>query len=247
MTTDDKPASSTLAELWYGPTGKPSESSVPAMRFRFHRGGLAESMATLREFRSDLEFRHAIEDWLDSSGLHRGPPDLAVMARTRIAPYDERPDDRIGWAKTFIVTVDGSPVGFADSDGSNLPDVDMSATDDAGLFGPENHHPGCVIKHSPRHGHCADAAYNFLPVPGPPTPGKPFLTGMDICRMHVRLEAQSMTGDEAVEDAARAFLARSRRGELIRVFAAQWMLVAAGYVVDVEGGCQRTEKKLPWE
>lgn len=113
---------------------------------------------------------------------------------------------------------------------------------------PENHNIGCVIKHIPGPGsRCTDAAYNFLPLPGPPTPGKPFLAGLDVCRIHVRLESPSMTGEAAIENAARAFLGRSRRGELMHVFGAQRMLVEAGYVVDVEGGCQRTGKELPWE
>jgi hypothetical protein len=94
--------------------------AAPIMRFRFHRGSLADSMATLREFRSDLEFRQAIEDWLEP-GVHHAFPNPGVCRRTSIKPYGEGPDGRIGWPATFIVTVDDIPVGFADSDGSNLP------------------------------------------------------------------------------------------------------------------------------
>lgn len=49
------------------------------------------------------------------------------------------------------------------------------------------------------------------------------------------------------DEAARAFANRSQTGELGHVFTAQALLVEAGYVVNVEGGCQRTEKRLPWE
>lgn len=137
MTTDDKPALlDRIATEWAGvpaqATGEADADFVariraalaspapPVMRFRFHRGSLADSMSTLREFVSDLEFRHAIEDWLEP-GFHRGPPDLSVLRRTRIEPYGEGSDDRIGWPATFVVMVDDTVVGFADSDGSNLP------------------------------------------------------------------------------------------------------------------------------
>ena len=68
------------------------------LKFRFHRGGLDESMATVVDFASLAELVSIIND----AGFEPGK--LAVK------PYG--PEDRIGWPDQHIVTVDGHAVGF---------------------------------------------------------------------------------------------------------------------------------------
>ena len=110
----------------------------------------------------------------------------------------------------------------------------------------EVHEPGCVLSHAAGEGRCADGNFDYLPKPGPADPSKPMLTGLDVCRIHIRLEAPWIA-EKHLDESAREFLNRSKTGELGHVFAAAEGLIAAGYLVSVEGGSQRTEKKLPWE
>jgi hypothetical protein len=78
------------------------------MRFREHRGGLAESMETAIEVatRDDLiaHLRAVLAPWPTA------PDPAAIICE----PYSGE-DRRIGWAQTYIVTLPGYGVlGFAD-------------------------------------------------------------------------------------------------------------------------------------
>ena len=91
------------------------------MRFRLHRGSLADSMATERTISSDYTFHKQIEAAV-RGGPCGGLPDLELMKRTHVEPYAAGPDDRIGWARTYIITVDGyGVVGFCDRPSTDLP------------------------------------------------------------------------------------------------------------------------------
>jgi len=77
------------------------------MRYRDHRGGLGESLATQREVSTWDELvatvRDALRGWFvfEDSALH-------------VEAYGGD-DDRIGWKDVQIVTVDGwGPVGFVE-------------------------------------------------------------------------------------------------------------------------------------
>lgn len=74
------------------------------MRFRWHRGSLADSMETVEELSPFL------------------PPLLAILVRSCpeatpdnvvVEPYFGR-DERCDWDRTYIVKVNGGPVGFTD-------------------------------------------------------------------------------------------------------------------------------------
>ena len=67
-------------------------------KFRFHRGSLADSMATVREVNSLYELITALND-------------VCEPGKVLIKPYCY--DDRIDW-DTHIVTIDGRAVGFTD-------------------------------------------------------------------------------------------------------------------------------------
>lgn len=85
------------------------------MKVRFHKGGLAESMATVFEPKSyeDLvEHIKALYDNIDTKTIG-------------CKLYSDTPDTRIGWDKTFIITakfmgVNGNafyfPIAFSDHD-----------------------------------------------------------------------------------------------------------------------------------
>ena len=79
------------------------------IRFRFHRGGLAESMETVGTFASvDDVKRHIAQDLAHFIDV---APD-AIHARR----YSKDGDPRIGWQDLFIITIDGyGAIGFADS------------------------------------------------------------------------------------------------------------------------------------
>lgn len=72
-------------------------------KYRHHRGGLAESMATVRDVTSRENIRAAV---LECPFY----PDFAV-ADIDVRPYGF--DKRIGW-DTHVVTVRGAVVGFTD-------------------------------------------------------------------------------------------------------------------------------------
>lgn len=86
------------------------------MKYRDHRGGLAESMETAQEFDNRADLLAYLHKELGTWGFKF--KDSAVT----IEPYGDGKDDRIGWTNLHIVTIDGfGPVGFAD-----LPTVDAS-------------------------------------------------------------------------------------------------------------------------
>jgi hypothetical protein len=83
-----------------------------AMKFREHRGGLAESMATL----VDLPDRAALVEHCRKL-LHpfRFQFDAATL---EVRPYCiGRGDDRIGWKEVHVVTIKGyGVIGFTDGE-----------------------------------------------------------------------------------------------------------------------------------
>lgn len=86
-------------------------------KFRFHRGGLAESIATMTEIASSDELIALISE--------RIGPDLPAefdSSHLQITAYMLSPDPRIGWAETYAVQIRGfvdnpdqwTVVGFSD-------------------------------------------------------------------------------------------------------------------------------------
>jgi len=85
------------------------------IKYRDHRGGLDESMQTLKEFESieDLK-KYVIE-----RSIKEGNPLRFVhmeSSHIEIKEYSDGPDKRIGWDKTYIVIDNVGPIGFCDSD-----------------------------------------------------------------------------------------------------------------------------------
>jgi hypothetical protein len=85
------------------------------MRFREHRGSLSDSLDTMVEIDATIAaiVRHVnrrLAGFDDvRPGFKAGPGDVRVNA------YYMEPDRRTGWAKTYIVVVDGyGPFGFCD-------------------------------------------------------------------------------------------------------------------------------------
>ena len=82
------------------------------MKVRFHKGGLAESMATVFE---PLSY----EDLL---GHIKSRYDSVVLETVACKLYSDSPDTRIGWDKTFIITAKFNgdtypyPIAFSDHD-----------------------------------------------------------------------------------------------------------------------------------
>ncbi|UXN70914.1 hypothetical protein N8A98_06925 [Devosia neptuniae] len=76
------------------------------MKFRWHRGSLADSMDTVVEFNGTKE---ALTVLLKADALPWFPP--LDIHDVLVEPYTV--DDRIGW-DTYLVTVDGKAVGFTD-------------------------------------------------------------------------------------------------------------------------------------
>jgi len=81
------------------------------MKFRPVRGGLDESTAELKEFSNRFEFEmfilNAAEHYIDITYTNHG---------IEVKPYAKWcwPDTRIGWEKTYLVTLNGYPVGYTD-------------------------------------------------------------------------------------------------------------------------------------
>lgn len=79
------------------------------MKYRDHRGGLAESMETLQEFDTRADLITYLQKELATWG-HK-----FEESAVKIEPYGDGKDDRIGWSNLHIVIVQGfGPVGFAD-------------------------------------------------------------------------------------------------------------------------------------
>ena len=80
------------------------------MRFREHRGQLADSMATCVE----LADRQALIDHL--SGLYAPYEHSYDFSRIEVKPYFMEPDQRIDWGETYIVSLPTFGVlGFTDT------------------------------------------------------------------------------------------------------------------------------------
>lgn len=81
------------------------------MKFREHKGSLADSMETLVE----LPDRAALIARL--AALLRPYRFKVTDKIVKIELYTPRPDNRIGWARTYLITVKGyGVIGMADSD-----------------------------------------------------------------------------------------------------------------------------------
>lgn len=79
------------------------------MRFREHRGGLAESMETMVELPDRAAVIAHIQKLLRSYMFEVNDWDIHCHL------YSERPDTRIGWDVTYIVTLDDyGVIGFSD-------------------------------------------------------------------------------------------------------------------------------------
>jgi hypothetical protein len=98
----------------------PPGPADPVMRFRFHRGSLAESMATMQTFRSRADFVTTLREW---AGLHACPSAEDFVSQLGFVLYVDGPDDRIGWERTYLVTLAGGPIGFADCIPGDLPET----------------------------------------------------------------------------------------------------------------------------
>lgn len=87
------------------------------MKFREHRGGLADSMATMVE----LPNRAALIDHL--CALARSWPTFPLITSETVHIEFFGWDNRIDWEKTYIVTLDGYGVlGFTNSSFRNSPE-----------------------------------------------------------------------------------------------------------------------------
>lgn len=86
------------------------------MRFREQRGGLDESMQTCVVLKDKAALVRHCQKLFD-----RYPVPLpSVSEHLRIELYMDRPDTRIGWDKTYLVTIDGYGVmGMTDTDGTD--------------------------------------------------------------------------------------------------------------------------------
>lgn len=76
-------------------------------------------MATVREIEPTREAICAVVN--EVLAPYRGAPPLTVKTMTvediEVRLYDARPDDRIGWEKTYVVVVaDYGPFGFCDQE-----------------------------------------------------------------------------------------------------------------------------------
>lgn len=74
--------------------------AAPIMKIRRHHSGLAESMATMKEIPATLA---AVKEYMQQTngGL---PYTQAELDSVQVKPYTARPDTRIGWDNTYIVT-----------------------------------------------------------------------------------------------------------------------------------------------
>lgn len=80
-----------------------------AFLFREHRGSLEESILTMVLFRTKKGLISHCQELLRPFGME--------VTDVLIKPYSSRPDKRVGWKRTFIVTVEGyGVIGFTNSD-----------------------------------------------------------------------------------------------------------------------------------
>jgi hypothetical protein len=87
------------------------------MKYRDHRGGLAESLETMVELPPTREalIAHLATTWPFYSGLPE--LDTARLEGVTVRRYHEGGDERIGWKEVWIVVLPGFGVlGFTDGD-----------------------------------------------------------------------------------------------------------------------------------
>jgi hypothetical protein len=81
------------------------------MKFRYHRGGFAESMATQVEIEPTIE---ALRKVLTDNFAALVQDDSVVLDPPVVKPYSDNLDERNGWKQTNIVLLAGTPIGFTD-------------------------------------------------------------------------------------------------------------------------------------
>lgn len=93
------------------------------MKYRPHRGTLADSMREVAEIMSfDELVRH-----MRNEVLSWYPPDeLPTPENVQVKPYGR--DDRIGWDTTYMVTVKGQAWGFTDGPCQRQDDTHLTST-----------------------------------------------------------------------------------------------------------------------
>ena len=87
------------------------------MKYRDHRGGLAQSLATMVELSTTREalIAHLATTWPFRQGL----ADLGAdrLAEIKVERYYEGGDERIGWKEVWIVILpDFGVLGFTDGE-----------------------------------------------------------------------------------------------------------------------------------
>ncbi len=85
-------------------------------RFREHRGGLADSMETMVELTTMEELKSHVKKLLWQFDV---PANNLRFDDIQVKPYGCHcwPDERIGWAETWVVTMPGYGVlGFTDGE-----------------------------------------------------------------------------------------------------------------------------------
>jgi len=87
------------------------------IRFRYHAGSLDASMSTVKQFDTPDNLKDFL---IDRSTMVMDVMELDYTPLTHsdieIKLYHDGPDKRIGWEKTYIVMVNGRPIGFCDND-----------------------------------------------------------------------------------------------------------------------------------
>lgn len=82
------------------------------MKFRYHRGSLANSMATEVEISgTEAELRQLFLDDLPFDWARDYPVGAITWRR-----YSEDGDPRVGWKELWIIREDGSPFGWTDGE-----------------------------------------------------------------------------------------------------------------------------------
>lgn len=81
------------------------------MKIRMHRGGLAESIATQQTIEPTMVAVMAYLKCELGSFLELFPKQLDGLV---VEPYADGPDERIGWAQTYVVNTSTGVVAFTD-------------------------------------------------------------------------------------------------------------------------------------
>jgi len=79
------------------------------MKFRFHRGSLADSIKTLVELKGRDDLVKHCQSLL-------GQDFVFEPSALKVEPYGSGGDERIGWEHVFVVTIEGyGVIGFTDA------------------------------------------------------------------------------------------------------------------------------------